>query len=153
MSGVVAQGYVVQNPSSRAAGGALIDCHAGLGVLPNGTCTISYSLVANNSLAGNGTLVPGTATFELDLILPSGKVSSTAYLDLVPGLLSATGTQTLAIGGSAGALTVSVQNTGTFAQTALDYEATIVQGVTRRLAGTAGLTCGTVEFVLPAQTI
>ena len=69
ISDVVLQGWIEQGTARRAAGGKLISCASvPLGNLPTGTCTDGFSFSANNtSSAGTGTLVPGPATFVLEL--------------------------------------------------------------------------------------
>lgn len=67
-SPVVLQTYIEQAGASRAAGGLLLNC-AGSGVLPSGTCTVSFTLEADNQNAGSGTLVPGPATARFDVEL------------------------------------------------------------------------------------
>lgn len=49
----------------RAAGGITVDCEKGAGLLPNGTCTISFTAQASNLTGGFGTLVPGPAQLNL----------------------------------------------------------------------------------------
>ena len=55
-------GYIDQGSASRAAGGLQVNCGAGVGELPPGTCAVSFSLGASNGGSGTGTLVPGAAT-------------------------------------------------------------------------------------------
>ena len=76
LSGVIIQGWVNQGSVRHAAGGTVVDCGAGGGVLPNGTCTSTFSASANNGLSGPGTLVPGAATFELQLVDGNGVLLS-----------------------------------------------------------------------------
>ena len=77
LQGVLLQGWIVQGATKRAAGGTLVGCGSATGVLPPGPCTMSFSASASSSAAGTGTLVPGAATFQLDLIQNSGGVSTT----------------------------------------------------------------------------
>jgi hypothetical protein len=77
MQGVLLQGWIVQGATKRAAGGTLVTCGSGVGVFPPGTCSMTSSAGASNSSSGNGTLVPGAATFELQLIQSSGGSSTT----------------------------------------------------------------------------
>lgn len=66
-SGVFLQGYVVQSPAERAAGGTTIQCTDTNGELPTGSCTESFSVRASNTGAGTGTLVAGAASYRLEL--------------------------------------------------------------------------------------
>jgi hypothetical protein len=67
VSGVVLHGYVTQGATRRADDSVQVDCGSGAGVLPTGTCTVSFMLDASNSGAGTGTLVRGEANFEVQL--------------------------------------------------------------------------------------
>jgi uncharacterized repeat protein (TIGR01451 family) len=69
LSNVVLQGWIDQGTARRAAGGSMVMCGAGVGVLPNGTFNVQGSIVASNATGGTGTLVDGPATFELQLIV------------------------------------------------------------------------------------
>jgi len=70
LSGIIVQAWIDQvNPTaSRAAGGAVIMCGVGDGVLPPGNCVFDWHLIASNATAGGGTLTPGgqaLARFEI----------------------------------------------------------------------------------------
>jgi hypothetical protein len=66
---VVLQGYVLQGATNRGAGGVNVNCSGTFdGILPPGSCTSSWTFSASNSGGGSGTLVPGPATFQLDLV-------------------------------------------------------------------------------------
>lgn len=67
LSDVFIQAYVEQGEASRAAGGVVVLCGAGNGVLPPGTCSFSFTTIASNATAGTGTLVPGSATVRFEL--------------------------------------------------------------------------------------
>ena len=68
-TGVFIQGLLDQTGGvERAAGGKVVDCTATLGSLPVGDCTMQQVISASNSNGGSGTLVPGAATFVLELI-------------------------------------------------------------------------------------
>ena len=56
-----------QANARRSTGAVVVQCGSGSGILPTGACTVSNVIIASNSSAGTGTLVPGAATFELDL--------------------------------------------------------------------------------------
>ena len=70
LSGIIVQAWIDQvNPTaSKAAGGAVIVCGVGEGVLPPGNCVFDWHLIASNATAGGGTLTPGApalARFEI----------------------------------------------------------------------------------------
>lgn len=65
---VALQNWIRQGKTYRAGDGELLNCQPTLGELPNGDCTVTFSLGANNTVAyGSGDLVPGAATFDLML--------------------------------------------------------------------------------------
>jgi hypothetical protein len=72
VSNLLVQAYIDQGAASRAAGGAVITCITTMGDLPPGSCIFNFSVVASNSNAGNGTLVPGTANARFELRGPNG---------------------------------------------------------------------------------
>ena len=72
LSVVGVQGIIQQGAASRAAGGFSVgfstSCNGGaVGELPPGSCTQAFSIIASNTNAGSGTLVPGAATALLEL--------------------------------------------------------------------------------------
>lgn len=69
LSGVVIQSFVIQGAVMQPAGGTVVICGSGNGVLPSGVCTAASSWGVSNQYGG--TLVPGPATFELDLYVNS----------------------------------------------------------------------------------
>jgi len=80
VSNVVLQGFISQGTVQHAAGGAAVDCGAGIGVLPTGVFTLAGSLGAsNNPITGSGTFVPGPATFLLQLKVNGSVVYSTTF--------------------------------------------------------------------------
>ena len=66
-STVILQGWISQGAARRDAGGQPVTCGGTSGTLPNGACTEAGIIVANNGPSAGGTLVPGGATFELEL--------------------------------------------------------------------------------------
>jgi len=65
----VVQGLMNQGTTSRGANGRNVGCGANpSGTLPHGNCTFSFNTVAQNTGGGSGTLVPGPATFRLELL-------------------------------------------------------------------------------------
>ena len=67
-SGLAVQGFIVQGAARRFAGTSL-QATEGPFTCESGTCTLpGFNFVANNALAGTGTLVCGPASAEFDLI-------------------------------------------------------------------------------------
>jgi hypothetical protein len=73
VSKVLIQEWVSQPTGARyAAGGGEVICPDAMppvppGTLPTGTCLDAISVTASNTANGNGTLVPGAATLEIEL--------------------------------------------------------------------------------------
>ena len=118
MPGMVIHGYVNQGTARRDAGAAQVDCGGGLGVLPNGTCAASLMFAASNSGAGTGTLAPGAATFELQLLDGSGTALDTKTVPVTlmskptPTVSVSLGSNVLTVGGASEQLTATIQNPG-----------------------------------------
>jgi uncharacterized protein YjdB len=68
------QKWISQGSARRAAGGALIYCGQGSGVLPPGTCVETEVAWASNLTAGTGTLVAGPAVLIVEVRTISGQV-------------------------------------------------------------------------------
>jgi hypothetical protein len=158
LAGVAVQGWLVQsgaNNARRAAGGALVQCGSGSGVLPNGTCTLSSVIVASNSTSGTGTLVPGPATFELDLMVNGIVVAQkTAAVSIVAGVsisglnLASATSDTLLLEGSSATYTTTLRNIGS-SVSGISIQGWISQGTARRFAGGTPVSCGSSSGVLP----
>jgi hypothetical protein len=93
---VIVQGYIVQGSARYAAGGTIVTCGPISGTLPSGPCVQASVIVASNSHAGTGTLVPGSATFELELIHTQGTTQTildtkTLSINLVSSAASSSG--------------------------------------------------------------
>jgi hypothetical protein len=141
-TGGVLQGYIIQGTARRAAGGVVLSCGAGSGVLPNGDCTMSFVVGASNTASGTGTLRAGVATFELDLTLASGiRVTRSMGVNLIPGVFSASGSTVLSLSGALGHESMSASNDGYEPVSGLSYQATVVQGSARREAGATPVYC------------
>jgi hypothetical protein len=67
LSGVSVQGWIDQGSTFRAAGGTDLTCAGTNGMMPRGSCVVSFTLGASNASSGSGTLVSGGATFRLEL--------------------------------------------------------------------------------------
>jgi hypothetical protein len=74
---VAIQGWLRQGANYRAAGGTLVHgCTPTGGELPPGDCNVSFDIIASNALTtvgGGADLVPGTATFEVQLWVGTGQ--------------------------------------------------------------------------------
>ena len=82
-SNVILQGWMNQGSARRAAGGALITCGSNpSGIFPTGTFAVTGVYSASNTTGGTGGLVPGPATFELQLIA-NGSVLATQTTPVV----------------------------------------------------------------------
>ena len=68
LSNVVFQGWILQGTARRAAGGIIANCPTVNGDLPTGSCTTSFSASASNTASGSGTLVAGSARYELEVL-------------------------------------------------------------------------------------
>lgn len=161
VSGVSVQGWLVQsgaNNARRAAGGAAVQCGSGSGVLPTGKCTMFGVIVASNSTAGTGTLVPGPATFELDLIVNGAVVSQkTTSVSIKVGAtitgvsLTAGTSDTLLLEAPGAPFTATLQNVGS-SVSGISIQGWISQGTTRHFAGGSLVSCGSSAGVLPNGT-
>jgi len=158
---VVLQGTIIQGTTNRAAGGTQIDCGGGAGVLPSGTCTISFVAAASNTNSGNGTLAPGAATFQLQLI-ESATTTTIVDTKTVPvTLISAAGhvtvtsvtvnPQSFAIDGPSTTVTVVLNNATGAPVSGLRLAELITQtlGPASRAAGGVSLSCGSGDGVMP----
>jgi len=160
LSGVAVQGWLIQsgvNNARRAAGGQQLLCGAGSGVglLPTGKCSTFGIIVASNSTSGTGTLGPGPATFELDLIVNGAVVSQkTTAVTIVTGetiasltMASAT-SDTLLLEASGASFTTTLKNIGS-SLSGVSVAGWINQGTTRRFAVGTLVSCGSTAGVLP----
>jgi hypothetical protein len=118
LSTVVLQAYITQGTASRAAGGRQVECTgAPGGQLPTGTCTMeSFVVPFNAPNGGSGTLLPGPATVEIDLIQASGGSSTTLDKKLIPVTLTMSGAGIIGIELSAPSVLIGEQ---------IDYTATL----------------------------
>jgi len=64
---VVMATFIRQGTTTRAAGTRAVHCGDAPSVLPNGFCTDGGLLSATNTASGTGTLVPGSASFQVQL--------------------------------------------------------------------------------------
>lgn len=154
-STVSVSGFFVQGTTRHDAGTVSLSCGSSPGVLGTGSCTISGSAVASNASSGSGTLVPGDASFELDLkegtavlssqSIPVGLVSTAPpHIGLSWGLSS----PSIVLDGSSPTYSIAeLDNPGLDASNVRLW-AWISQGSTRRFAGETEVTCGTEPGVL-----
>jgi hypothetical protein len=153
LSGAVLQGYITQGSARRAAGGLVVNCGGGSGVLPTGNCTMSFVVNASNTGSGIGTLVPGIATFELDLTAGGRTATQSIGLNLIPGQFTATGDVTFSLSGALGTVKTTITNTGSQTYSSYSYQMTVIQGSARRSAGAMPLECNAAGWGnLPGNT-
>ena len=163
VSTVVLQNYITQGTARRAAGGRTVQCGTGTtGELPTGSCTVVANAVADNSLSGTGTLVPGPATLEINLDQQSGGI--TTHFDQVlvsitllagpPTIVSVVPASNYVVLDKVGTYTdatVTIDNPGAAGSTYL-VQGWISQGTARRAAGGTNVTCGGTSGLLPNGT-
>ena len=144
-SGVSIQGFIVQGTKRVPANGTVVLCGQSAGVLPTNSCTMSFELSASN--ANGGSLVPGAATFELDLRDSTGAVwnARSVAVTLVTAPISITAlslaSDTAVIGGSAVRYSVTINNPGATRQF-VEVVSNIIQGTAVRRANAAFVNCG-----------
>jgi hypothetical protein len=158
VSGVAIQGWLIQsgtNNARRATGGSAVQCGSGSGILPNGFCSMFSVIAASNTSAGTGTLIPGAATFELDLSVNGTVVSQqTVPVTIVSGAtitglsLAAATSDTLLLEDSSAPYTATLQNIGS-SVSGISIEGFVTQGTARRFAGGTPVSCGGTSGVLP----
>jgi hypothetical protein len=160
LNNVVMQGEILQSGVVRAAGGAVVSCGSALGVLPPGTCTFAFTAAASNSNSGNGTLVPGPATFQLQL-LESGATTTvldtkTVAVTLVvpePTITNVTlSTTTLMIGGPPMYYTATVNNPTSNTISDVFVQANLFQGGVLVASGGTFVECGAGDGVFTPGT-
>lgn len=155
-SNVALQAWMNQGTARRSAGGGLVDCGAGAGIMPNGTPQASGTIVASNDGGGTGTLVPGAATFELQLLVNSTLVE-TKFVPVTlepntPTITALTPVATsLAIGGPSIMYNATLKNPGPSLSSVVQ-QGYISQGSVRHAAGGQVVICGAGNGVLPTGT-
>jgi hypothetical protein len=151
-SSYLLQGWIRQGTARLAAGGGNVTCGGGSGLLPTGSCTEPTVISASNSAQGTGTLVPGPATWEVELKYNNGTTETivdteTAPITLVrntPSIVSLVlQSTTIAIGGQTG-YTATLYNPGpTLTLAGLQgYVEQNISGASSWGAGGIGLVCG-----------
>jgi hypothetical protein len=152
LSVVDIQGWIRQGTARRAAGGTDVTCGPAVGTLPNGTCQQANVIIADNvSSGGSGTLVPGPATFELELRIFDGTTQTVLDTKSIPITIVANtpsivsialASTTLQIDGPRVEFTAIFYNpTGTTLSGTL-YQELVEQGSVSHGAGGAVVTCG-----------
>ncbi|HET7372838.1 MAG TPA: hypothetical protein VFJ20_05610, partial [Gemmatimonadaceae bacterium] len=153
-SSMILQLSIVEGTTTVGVGGGNVDCGAGTGVIPTGTCTITGTFTASSNGTG---LVTGAATFQVKLtqfLFPSITTFDTKSvpITIAPNALSITSLQlestTITIGSQVN-YTVTVYNpTNTNLSTVL-VQGEMIQGSTDRGAGGTNVVCGAGSGVLP----
>jgi hypothetical protein len=145
-SNVALQGWITQGATRRAAGGQLVTCGQAAGVMPIGNCTGAGPIVASSTTAGTGTLVPGGATFELQL-KEAGIVVGTRTISVIlvpnrPRISGVTLSADSIIGGGPGiTYTTSLQSPGP-TRSNVRLRVYLGQATTHTLVGDALVSCG-----------
>jgi hypothetical protein len=155
LSVVVLQTWIQQGIAIRAAGGLQMNCGAGVGVLPAGTCDLAFTLGASNTTAGTGTLVPGPAIARFVLQSGDGTIiydEFTMPVTLVnPVTIDAVSisSTTLTIDGDAVTYTATVTNRTSSTLSVTVLQGWIDQGSASRAAGGLQVDCGAGVGELP----
>jgi hypothetical protein len=150
--GVSAQAYIRQGSVSAAAGGTLVQCIPSLpGVVPQGTCTFSFTTSASNSSTAPGALLTrGPATFELRLYQSIGGgttqlASRSLPVTLVPNApyIESVALQTTNVFiGAPMPFTITFRNPTATTQSNLQFATAFTQGTLSRAGGGSMLNCG-----------
>jgi hypothetical protein len=161
-STVLVQGWISQGTARRAAGGSNVNC-AGFpyGTLPTGTCSTLADMVASNDpiIVGTGTLVPGPATFELELKQYDGTTTTILDTESIPITLVASTpsivsidftSTTIAIGGQS-RYTATLYNPTSSTLTGTLIQGTITQGANSAPAGGVVTSCPSTSQVAPGS--
>jgi hypothetical protein len=152
---VSVQGLIRQGTARREAVYTALSCGSGQGVLPTGTCTVSGMAVASNG--GTQTLVPGPASFDIQLTGASGAVLATrsVAVTLVGPAFTALNlsSTTFLIDSSTVQYTATIENPGT-SRAGVAVQGWINQtrndgAVVNHAAGGVVVSCGTALGELP----
>lgn len=155
LAGVSLQGWLTQDSVRRAAGGTLVSVGSGAAALPNGTCTVSGTIIATNTGSGTGTLALGPAMFELELKVGASVLTTTTVPVTVvhqPTITAFTPSAMSAyIDGLTTSYTATLENLGPDLSGA-SLQGFVSQGTARRTAGVNAVDCGSGAGVLPHGT-
>lgn len=173
LSGILAQGYVVQGTDTVPTGGATLQCpSAADGTLPTGSCSTSGSVGVSSSAIGGSQLVAGSADFLLVLFQTSNNVTTVVATKTYPVTL-ASGTPTITSvvfdpsvprrsddstvillidPNTSNGYTVTVNNPG-LQQTGIGIQAEIHQGTAVRGAGGSDIICENLDPVPAGGTL
>jgi len=152
---VIVHVRLMQGGVQFAITGGPVDCGAGTGVFPSGTCSVSGSLGVPASVPG---LTLGDATIEVDLLQFTGSSftpydSKTIPVTVVANTLGIVSLQlestTIAIGSFTN-YTVTVYNPGSTSLSTVFVQGEMLQGGTDNAANGTNVICGTAgSGVLP----
>jgi hypothetical protein len=158
---VLVQGYIRQGTADRAAGGRNVSCDPTSGTLPVGECVQPITVVASNSNGGTGTLVPGSATYVMELLHFNGVTTTVLDTKSIPINLVATAPMILdvaletilfEIGGARVNYTATLLNPTAAALTGVALQGYIDQGTSSMPAGGKALDCTTTNGQMPVGT-
>ncbi len=156
---VTLQGEIFQGTAEKGAGGTSVTCGAAIGVLPPGACTVSFTAVASNSTGGIGTLVPGAATFRLQLIETSGGTSTVLDTKSVAITLAAPhvaftdvtlSSTYVVLDGPSLDFTASAENTTSSTLSNMLVQVNLIQGGVVLATTGAWVNCGAGSGIFPA---
>jgi hypothetical protein len=161
LSAVIYQAWIKQGSAIRAANSDNVSCGGGAGVLTTGTCTTPASVVASNTASGLGTLVPGTATLEIQLkqidgttetVLDTKSISIT-LAPLTPTIVGGTIPGVVQIG-VPGTMTIVIQNPTPTTYTNTTLAVNFLQSGVPAPSGTGGfISCGALGQLPPGDCV
>jgi hypothetical protein len=148
-------GFITQGSTRRSAGVQSVSCGFSLGILPqHSTCTNAFPIVVSNSTSGSGTLIPGPATFELQLqsagVLFSTRTFPVTIVPITP-TFTISGLSAMFLENTTN-FTVSITNRRSSA-TGVAFAGSIIQGAAQRSILPCGINCTSVTgLVNPGTT-
>jgi hypothetical protein len=155
---VVVQGYIRQGSADKGAGGREVTCGPASGSLPEGECVQPIFIVASNSSGGTGTLLPGSATYVMELLHFNGTTTTVIDTKSIPINLVATTpiilsvaleTNALEIGGARVNYTATLLNPTNVPLTDVGLQAYVDQGTSSMPAGGKTLDCTLTNGQMP----
>jgi hypothetical protein len=155
---IAVQGYIRQGAADKGAGGREVTCGLASGTLPEGECVQPIDVVATNSAGGTGTLLPGIATYVMELLHYNGTTTTvldtkSIEINLVatrPVILDiALETLLFEIGGGRVNFTASLLNPTGAPLTGVGLQAYVDQGTSSMPAGGKVLDCTPTNGQMP----
>ena len=156
---VIVQGYIRQGSADKGASGREVTCGPASGTLPEGECVQPIDMVASNSSGGTGTLLPGSATYVMELLHYDGVTTTVLDTKSIPINLVATRpiilniapeTILFEIGGASVNYTATLLNPTSVPLTGVGIQAYIDQGTSSMPASGKVLDCTITNGLMPA---